>query len=99
GEVAKAYQTNGTPSGYLISADGKIASALAVGADALLAMAKGRSEIRNPKSEMEQTAPAAVTDDGDGRASRFGNRSLARSKIKRGGEGLSDQRHTQRLSD
>ena len=85
GEVAKAYQTNGTPSGYLISADGKIASALAVGADALLAMAKGRSEIRNPKSEMEQTAPAAVTDDGDGRASRFGNRSLARSKLKRDG--------------
>ena len=84
-EIATDYQANGTPSGYLISVDGKITSALAVGADALLAMAKGRSEIRNPKSEMEQTAPAAVTDDGDGRASRFGNRSLARSKIKRDG--------------
>src|SRR6266404_2553232 len=32
-EVAKAYLANGTPSGYLISAEGKIASDLAMGAE------------------------------------------------------------------
>jgi hypothetical protein len=49
GEVAKAYQVNGTPMGYLVSADGKIASELAIGSEALLALASGESEIRNPK--------------------------------------------------
>jgi len=37
--VATAYGTNGTPTGYLIDAQGRIASGLAVGADALLALA------------------------------------------------------------
>src|SRR5205823_12329761 len=82
-EVATAYQANGTPSGYLISAEGKIASELTMGADTLLALAEGKSQIRNPKSEMEETVPRSVSD--DGRASRFGNRSLARSKLKRDG--------------
>jgi hypothetical protein len=40
GEVAKAYDANG----YLISAEGKIASDLAMGAEALLALAVGKSE-------------------------------------------------------
>ena len=40
-EVATAYQANGTPTGYLINAEGKIASELAVGAEALLALANG----------------------------------------------------------
>src|SRR6266851_4856132 len=34
-EVATAYRVDGTPSGCLVNADGKIASELAVGADAL----------------------------------------------------------------
>jgi len=38
-EVASSYGTNGTPTGYLIDAEGRIASTLAVGADALLALA------------------------------------------------------------
>ena len=38
-EVATAYRAQGTPSGYLISAEGKIASALAMGAEALLKLA------------------------------------------------------------
>jgi peroxiredoxin len=84
-EVAAAYQVNGTPGGYLISAQGTIASELAMGGEALLALAQGKSEIlgsskhggdsRNPKSEM----------DADARANRFRDRSLARSKIKRDG--------------
>ncbi|MCC7105109.1 MAG: TlpA family protein disulfide reductase [Chloroflexi bacterium] len=34
--VATAYQTNGTPTGYLLDAQGRVASSLAIGADALL---------------------------------------------------------------
>jgi hypothetical protein len=49
GEVAKAYQANGTPSGYLISPDGKIPSELAMGAEALLTLAERKSKIQNPK--------------------------------------------------
>ncbi len=38
-EVATAYEANGTPSGYLISAEGRIGSELAMGAEALLKLA------------------------------------------------------------
>jgi peroxiredoxin len=80
-EVAAAYKANGTPSGYLISPDGKIASQLAIGGQALLILAEGKSDIQNPKSESDTTASGS----GDGRDGRFSNRSLARSKIKRDG--------------
>jgi len=90
-EVATSYKAHGTPTGYLINADGKIASELAVGGDALLGLAKGspasKSEIRNPKSEVDQglLTSAAITADERGLVSRFSDRSLARSKIKRDG--------------
>jgi peroxiredoxin len=77
-EVAAAYKANGTPSGYLIDPEGKIASELAVGADALLALPQAhKSQIANRKSE--------IGANGDDRTNRFNNRSLARSKIKRDG--------------
>jgi peroxiredoxin len=38
-DVASSYGTNGTPTGYLIDGQGRIASPLAVGAEALLALA------------------------------------------------------------
>lgn len=41
GEVAGQYQCHGTPMGYLIDEQGRIASELAVGAPALLALAEG----------------------------------------------------------
>src|SRR5205814_3102983 len=47
-EVATAYQAKGTPSGYLISAEGRIASELTMGAEALLALA---ADAPDPKSE------------------------------------------------
>jgi peroxiredoxin len=88
GEVAKAYQVNGTPTGYLISADGKIASELAIGAEALLKLASApppQLSTLNPQPEDPSLLTSAATIDGDGRANRFSNRSLARSKIKRDG--------------
>jgi peroxiredoxin len=85
-EVATAYQVNGTPGGYLIDREGKIASELAMGAEALLALAAGKFETRYPESEAEPAAPEAATgNNGHERESRFRNHSLARSKIKRDG--------------
>jgi peroxiredoxin len=84
-EVATAYKANGTPSGYLISPEGKIASELAIGAEALLVLAEPKAESRKQKAEMDQGASGPVGGNGDGRADRFNNRSLARSKIKRDG--------------
>lgn len=40
-DVISAYKSTGTPSGYLIDAEGRIASGLALGADAVLALADG----------------------------------------------------------
>lgn len=88
GDVAQAYQAHGTPSGYLISSDGKIASKLAIGADALLALAEKKSKTPNPGSDQSLLSPALSSNRGEeknARADRFNNRSLARSKIKRDG--------------
>jgi peroxiredoxin len=74
-EVAAAYKANGTPSGYLIDADGKLASELAIGANALLRLAEGKGEP-NPKANARN---------GRERENRFSNHSVARSKIKRDG--------------
>jgi peroxiredoxin len=68
-EVAARYGAHGTPMGYLLDEDGRIASAPAVGADALLALAEGRAE--------------AVA--GNGKPAHRGNRKLSDSKLKRDG--------------
>jgi peroxiredoxin len=97
-EVAAAYRADGTPSGYLISAEGTIASDLAMGAEALLKLYSeggggrgdtartGESENLNSKSQIDQSLVTSVaTGNGSDRSARFGSRSLARSKIKRDG--------------
>ena len=98
-EVATTYKAHGTPTGYLINAGGKIASELTVGVDALLALAQQprssrpeeahseRSEVRRSEAESDQSllASAPTSTHGDALVSRFSNRSLARSKIKRDG--------------
>jgi peroxiredoxin len=81
-EVAAAYQTRGTPSGYLISAEGKIASELAMGGEALLKLLEEKAESI---VEIDESQRAVVTGNGDGGENRFSQRSLARSKIKRDG--------------
>src|SRR5215472_13818232 len=76
-EVTAAYQANGTPSGYLITPEGKIASELVIGADALLTLLSDQSKTKIQKSK--------IAANGDQRTNRFGNRTLARSKLKRDG--------------
>jgi peroxiredoxin len=80
GEVSKAYQARGTPSGYLIDSESRIASELALGAEAALALVFGAS----PQPSALNPEPASSMN-GNGRENRFSNRSLARSKIKRDG--------------
>ena len=82
GEAAKAYHANGTPSGYLISSDGRIASALALGAEAVLKLA---SDDPHPQPLSHPMGEGGQRPGEGDRASRFGNRALARSKIKRDG--------------
>jgi peroxiredoxin len=81
-EVATAYRANGTPCGYLISAEGQIASELAMGADRLLELLEGEPESRKQKAKL---ATVAGNGNGGEKANRFSNRSLAHSRIKRDG--------------
>jgi len=76
-EIAAAYRANGTPSGYLVDAEGKISSGLVLGGEELLELLEQRAESENQRAEN--------AGNGDRRESRFSNRSLARSKIKRDG--------------
>ncbi|MBV9358413.1 MAG: redoxin domain-containing protein [Chloroflexi bacterium] len=79
-EVAARYQANGTPMGYLLDEHGTVASELAVGADAVLAL------VEAPANQLPvvttATSPASHT---NGHAGAFGTRSLANSRLKRDG--------------
>ena len=71
-EVARLYQATGTPMGYLIDEQGAIASELAIGTQALLALAARAT-----------TTAGGVG--GDGHRAYRGNRSLADSRLNRNG--------------
>jgi peroxiredoxin len=75
-EVANQYRAQGTPMGYRIDADGRIASYLAVGAEPLLKLA-----------DLNAPLPAAKGTNGKGAAhkGRQPDPSLARSKLNRTG--------------
>jgi peroxiredoxin len=79
-EVASRYQCHGTPMGYLIDAQGRIASELAVGAEALLALAGRWGAGANGRN-----GHAPLSPESNGRATLGGKRSLADSKINREG--------------
>jgi peroxiredoxin len=76
-EIASGYQCNGTPMGYLIDEQGRIASAQAVGAEALLALASDGTG--------RQGDGATGRADGNGSGPLGGKRSLEGSKIQRDG--------------
>jgi peroxiredoxin len=91
-EVASVYKANGTPSGYLISSEGKIASELTIGAEALLEIATEPRSSHREGTDTSVTQPLVSNGHGADQSlgtsavtSRFSNRSLARSKIKRDG--------------
>lgn len=76
-EVMSRYQATGTPMGYLIDAQGRIASELTLGAEALLALAAA--------PQPAPTARAAVPNGGNRSAALGGIRPLGQSKIGRHG--------------
>jgi peroxiredoxin len=78
-EVASKYQAEGTPTGYLIDGEGRIASELAVGAQALLALA---TALQATPTDRVAHAPAPH---GDGHQFHRGERLLAISRINRSG--------------
>jgi peroxiredoxin len=84
-EVGAAYQANGTPSACLVSAEGRIGSALAMGGDAVLALLDAAPDAHNPKPGDKGAIRESAGANGQEREQRFSNRSLARSKIKRDG--------------
>jgi peroxiredoxin len=88
-EVAERYKAAGTPTGYLIDAEGRIASGVAVGAQALLALARSRSGKPETTSADEMPAlgegDGAVSGNGTGPKRHQGNLPLTASKIKRDG--------------
>jgi peroxiredoxin len=73
-EVASQYKASGTPMGYLIDEQGRIASVVAAGAPAVLSLA-GRGSL---------TAEAAESAE-KGAKEHKGNRSLADSRLQRSG--------------
>jgi peroxiredoxin len=78
-QLSNQYQANGTPMGYLVDAEGKIASALAVGADALLVLAAAEHPADNG-------VPAAEANGHDPKIPRGkANRGLDASRINRNG--------------
>ncbi len=88
-EVAELYKAAGTPTGYLVDEEGRIASDLAVGAQSLLALA--RTTAMRSDTAFADEVPAlgdanpSVNGNGKGGKTYKGNRSLADSHIARDG--------------
>jgi peroxiredoxin len=87
-EVASAYQARGTPTGYLIDEQGKIASALTIGAPNLLEL------IKDPASALTNLPGEQAAGDGDetdhadahaGPSRGKANKGLESSKLNRSG--------------
>jgi peroxiredoxin len=73
--TAAAYDAQGTPMGYLVDAEGRIAAPIAIGAEALLALAEPGAPTAG---DCERATPV-------GGAAVRGTRTLADSRIKRDG--------------
>jgi peroxiredoxin len=88
-EVAATYRANGTPMGYLIDADGKIESGLAVGSAALLELAASGEALGVRRWALGVDDPAvgpnAQRPTPNAQRSHKGNRALADSHLNRNG--------------
>lgn len=85
-EVASKYLAHGTPMGYLIDEDGRIASEMAVGAEALLALAQAPGAPTGDRHEAAQSGNGhEAAQSGNGHKTHQGNRALADSRINRSG--------------
>ncbi len=82
-DVAARYRANGTPTGYLIDEDGLVASELAIGAEALLSLARQRGS--EPTGGESTARNAGSHDRPEGHKTHHGNRTLADSHIIRDG--------------
>jgi peroxiredoxin len=80
GELAARYRAAGTPMGYLLDEEGRIASEMAVGAEALLALAGTGGPAEHGTSSPGSAAPGS-----NGRTKHRGNRSLSESRLNRSG--------------
>jgi peroxiredoxin len=78
--VASEYMVTGTPMGYIIDEQGNIASDLAVGANALMSLAKAPPLVRNGAS-----AQNGSHQNGNGTANGKANKGLDQSRINREG--------------
>jgi peroxiredoxin len=76
GDLPAQYRASGTPMGYLLDEEGRIASELALGAEALLALA-GPGGGAAPAPERPEP--------GSGHEQQRGNRSLSESRLNRSG--------------
>ncbi len=63
-EVAAPYKAHGTPTGYLINPDGKIASELTVGGEALLALARPQGPALAGRFSNRSLARSKIKRDG-----------------------------------
>jgi len=77
--IASQYQCNGTPMGYLVDENGRIASELAIGAPALLALTSGPAPA--PTGAQGHAAAAQTAD----AAALGGKRGVEESKLQRDG--------------
>jgi peroxiredoxin len=78
-EIASQYRCNGTPMGYLVDENGRIASELAIGAPALLALTPGPAP--SPAGAQGPPVPGQTAD----AAALGGKRGVEESKLQRDG--------------
>jgi peroxiredoxin len=86
--MAQQFRAAGTPSGYLIGADGKIASEQAIGSQALLELLEAEPQVPEPGEGDDAAEGHDSSGNGNGSgpvATKVNTRDVSESKIKRDG--------------
>ncbi len=85
-EVASSYRTNATPTGYLVDADGRIASTLAVGVEGVMQLTKMLNGSANGNGHADLTAEAlAEKQDAAAEKAKAAGLAITDSKLQRNG--------------